>query len=377
MIAAASGFDLDDADRIVRADGRGVLRSAASAGAQCRAVAVAVAEGALGAVAGLRPRAVVLVARRGPAGSAADIVTAVLAAGADVPVVQATDLPEWAGSLDLVVVLGDDAGDPALAAAVAEAVRRGAETVVTAPAEGPVAEAAGSRALLLPPRVAVHAAHRFIHHVAAAAAVLAVARPARSARWLGADDAAAGLSAVADQLDAEALADGPARESFRNPAKTLAAAMLGRDVVVAGDDAATAVLARRATTDMLATAGATASGVELVDVLAAPAAPVPVGAVDPIFHDEQLDGPAPGAPRRVFVLAAQADAGVVGRRMGALPDAELVLAADPGAEARGEAPAAAGPRPLLAQCVTLAVRWQMAAAYVALAAGAQAPGDTA
>ncbi|QDQ96797.1 tobH protein [Tomitella fengzijianii] len=398
MIASASGIDLDDAEQLIRGDHRGILRSAASGGAQFRAVATAVSEDVLVPVAGVRPRAVVLVARGGGGAAAADVAAAVLGPDLDVPVVRAAALPEWAGSLDLVVVLGDDAGDPALSGAVGEAVRRGAETVVTVPAEGPVGAAAGTRALTLPPRVPVLIAHRFLHHLAAALAVLATARPERCARWLGTRDVAAGLTALADRLDGEALTDGPGREAFRNPAKALAEAMLGHDVVFAGDDAATAALARCASTDLLSTAGAASAGVGLVEVLAAPPVADGPGGADSIFHDDQIDGPAAVAPRRVFVFAAARDERAVRPRMAAVPDGQLLLAAsDPSASDHAESDPAAsdlstgGPPgaadagragtaraadsvPLIEQCAVLAVRWQTAAGYVAAASGTAAWG---
>src|SRR5699024_1802233 len=112
----------------------------------------------------------------------------------------------------------------------------------TAPAEGPVGAAAGTRAMVLPPRVPVLPAHRFLHHLTAALAVIATARPHRCAQWTGSPDPAQGLAAVADLLDGEALADAPGRESFRNPAKSLASAMQGHDVVLAGDTPVTASL---------------------------------------------------------------------------------------------------------------------------------------
>ncbi|WP_200176072.1 tobH protein, partial [Tomitella cavernea] len=350
-------------------------------------------EDVLAPVAGLRPRAVLLVARSGGGAAAADVAAAVLGPDLDVPVVRAATLPEWVGSLDLVVVLGDDAGDPELSGAVGESLRRGADTVVTVPAEGPVGAAAGTRALTLSPRVPVVIAHRFLHHLAASVAVLGTARPDRCARWLGTRDVAAGLTALADRLDGEALSDGPGREAFRNPAKALADAMLGHDVVFAGDDAVTTALARCASTDLLSSAGVSAVGVGLVDVLGAP----PVagrtgGAAESIFHDEQIDGPPPVAPRRVFVFAAAGDESVVRRRMAAVPDGELLLAAPgdlayagPDADERtgpdsadsdpsGPDPSgpgsAAGAGPLIAQCAVLAVRWQSAAGYVAAACGA-------
>lgn len=373
-------------------------------------VATAVGEGVLESLAGLRPRAIVLVARRGAAVAAAGMVSAAAADDIDVPITQVTRTPEWVGPLDLVVVLGDDPGDPVVASSVAEALRRGASTVVAVPPEGPVGAAAGERATTVPPRVPVLASHRFAHHLAVSVAVLATTRPARAPRLVGSADVAAGIATVADLLDGEALRDAPGREAFRNPAKSIAAAMLGHDVVVAGDDAATAALARCAAADLLSTAGVAASGVELMDVLAAPVAEA-AALSDPIFHDEQIDGPRAVTSRRVFVLATDADARVVGLRMAPLADGELVsagvaelapevmpsggpLVPGTGGDMTGPADFSGRPRddgidgiaeppdaiaggifadaPPLVQFAVLAVRLQMAAAYVGLATAGRA-----
>ena len=79
----------------------------------------------------------------------------------DVPLVAAPSLPGWIGPLDVVVIVGDDAGDMALADAASRAHRRHAEFVVVAPIgtarrcggrarPGPVA--AGRRARAVPLR---------------------------------------------------------------------------------------------------------------------------------------------------------------------------------------------------------------------------------
>lgn len=49
----------------------------------------------------------------------------------------ATRAPVWVGPLDVMVIAGDDAGDPALSAAVTLGTRRGARVVIAAPDEGP------------------------------------------------------------------------------------------------------------------------------------------------------------------------------------------------------------------------------------------------
>lgn len=395
--ADLDAVDLDDAEALQRADTRGVLRSSASAGAQVRAVASAVEDGVLRGLDGIRPRAVVLVAGRGSAGRAAAIVVGALAGAVDVPLVRADRTPSWTGSLDLVVVAGDDAGDPVLAQAIADAVRRGAETVVTLPDEGPVGAAGAGYALRLPPRVSVLDANRMTHHLAAMLAVLA----AIGGKVGQIQGSARELSQLADVLDGEALRGGPSRPVFSNAAKTLAARIQApgsAGTVLAGDRPGTSALAEHAAAALLSTGGISAAAVELIDALAAPRQ-VGAGATDSIFYDPQFDEPSAALPLRVFVLSSAADSRETGMRMAGLPDAELVLAGDepaagiedggldeeafghratgPSGGAGGDAGVRPGPamaaaelddRPEITQLSVLAVRWELAAAYLSLAA---------
>ena len=79
MSAAHVTVDLDDTEGLLNADRDGLLRGAAMAGAQVRAVASALAEGALDSVAdGQRPRSLVWVGGRGAADSAGAILAAAL-----------------------------------------------------------------------------------------------------------------------------------------------------------------------------------------------------------------------------------------------------------------------------------------------------------
>lgn len=390
--------DLDDAEALERADTRGVLRSAASAGAQVRAVSSAVAEGELQGLTGLRPRAVVLVTGRGSASRAAAILVGALAGVVDVPVVRADRTPSWTGSLDLVVVAGDDAGDPVLAQSIADAVRRGAETIVTAPNEGPVGAAGAGRAVALPPRIQVLDANRMAHHLAAMLAVLA-AVDSGSGQGVG---SARGLAQLADVLDGEALRGGPGRAVFRNAAKSLAARLTSSGsagTVLAGDSPGTLALAEHSASVLLSIGGAAASAVALIDALAAPQQ-VGESAARSIFYDPDFDEPTTALPLRVFVLACAASSRETAMRMSALADAELVLAGDepaagldtdneddeyntgergtgagrgslPGV-ARGTTMAAAelDDRPEIMQLAVLAARWELAAAYVFLSKSA-------
>ncbi|MFI6040663.1 tobH protein [Nocardia sp. NPDC051321] len=382
MIAGTPVLDLDDAASLEAADTGGALRSAASGGAQVRATAAAVGEAALARLEGLRPRSVVLVSGSGRAARAASLLVAALGDRAGLPVVPVTALPPWVGPLDVVLVAGDDAGDPRLTDSVDRALRRGAEVVVAAPIEGPMRAVVAGRAAVLAPRVQVLDHNRLLRFLAAGIAVLRAVDPQRSGTLVP------DLTELADVLDAEALRAGPTNEVFRNPAKTLASRMHQRGVVLAGDSPAAAELAEHGAEVLLQSAGRVATAVDLAEAVAAKSRMVEAAGesapgFDPLFHDEELDGPAQVERIRVFVLSADPDQAAARRRIAvfggggsSLVDADLVNAEldllhtgliDPSVPVppRSEEPAP-GSGGELEQFAVLAVRLEMAAAYLRL-----------
>ncbi|ADG77819.1 TobH protein OS=Tsukamurella paurometabola (strain ATCC 8368 / DSM / CCUG 35730 / CIP 100753/ JCM 10117 / KCTC 9821 / NBRC 16120 / NCIMB 702349 / NCTC 13040) OX=521096 GN=Tpau_1188 PE=4 SV=1 [Tsukamurella paurometabola] len=354
--------DLDDPAGLIAADVGGHLRSAALGGAQVRAVASLVDDGALAPLDGFAPRAVVVVCGAGPAAAAAGFVEALTAGRLDVPLVRSTELPPWVGALDVVIVCGFDAGDLVLARAIAVAARRGATVVVAVPMEGPVAEAAAGRAIDLSPRLRVPERFGF---VGVAAALLAVI-----GRLSGTDkDAEPGrgyLFTLADALDEEALRGHPDRGLETNPAKQLAARLAGRRVALTADSAAGLAIAEHAASQALTLGGQVVAAVGLADVeLATPelaAAPsggaLGASTVDPLFHDPFLDGPAAQVPLRVLILTVRDRAAQVAARMRALPDVESLPIDEDGAEA-GER----SPRVEATDLLSLAVRFDLASVY--------------
>ncbi|PKV80009.1 tobH protein [Nocardia fluminea] len=396
MIAGTPVFDLDDAESLAAADTGGALRSAASGGAQVRATAAAVAETSLiERLSDLRPRSVVLVAGSGRAARAAGLLVATLGDRAGLPIVAVTALPPWVGPLDVVLVAGDDAGDPRLIDAVDRALRRSAEVVIAAPNEGPLRAVAAGRAIVLEPRVPVLDHNRLLRFLAVGIAVLRGVDAQRSG------PATPDLTALADMLDAEALRDGPTNEVFHNPAKTLAARMHGVGVVLAGDSPAAVELAGHGAEVLLQSAGRLASAADLADAVAAvgrlaAASGGTAPGFDPLFHDEELDGPAPVDRVRVLALSVHPDQAAARRKLAVfegagagLVDADLVHAdvdvlqsqlADPGAapaieRTAADSAAGGGHGSELEQLAVLAVRLEMAAAYLRLtgAHGTAAP----
>lgn len=366
---AVAVIDLDDTDGLVGADRDGLLRAASMAGAQVRATASAVEEGALAAVAGDRPRSLVWVSDRGPAQTAGGLLSAALTASAAQPIVLAAEAPPWIGPLDLVVVAGDDAGDPVLTAAAAMAVRRGARVVIAAPFEGPLRDASAGRAAVLAPRLWVPDDFGLHHFLAAGLAVFAAV-----------DAVGIDLNSLADELDAETLRNSIGREVFTNPAKALADRLADRPVVVCGDGPATLTLAYHVAAVMLRVGLQTATPAGMSDALVAVGRGLQsaVGAgelsyEDALFHDEQIDGPLPSRiATLVLTLAAERDK--VAARVAGFDGFEVVSVRDvpdpdgTGVAAQGVSSAITTGRPEQ-QLALLALRLEMAAVYLRLVRG--------
>ncbi|MVU82037.1 tobH protein [Nocardia sp. ET3-3] len=383
MIAGTPILDLDDVASLEAADAGGALRSAASGGAQVRATAAALAEDAFGRLTDLRPRSLIFVSGSGRAARAASLLIAALGNSTSMPLVQATSIPPWVGPLDVVLVAGDDAGDPQLAESVDRALRRGAAVVVAAPDEGPIRAAAAGRATILAPRVPVLDHNRMLRYLAAGIAVITTLDPHRVGPLVPE------LNALADLLDAEALRDGPQNEVFHNPAKTLATRMHQRKrMLLAGDSPAAAIVAEHGAEVLLAAAGQIVTGVTLSEAIAAhgrliEAAGVAAPGFDPLFHDEELDGPAPVEQIRILVVSADSDEVVARRRLAVfgsdagLVDADLVtLDAEVSTREAGEEtqPALAPRGSELEKLAVLALRLEMSAAYLRLLGSRPATG---
>lgn len=353
---AIGAVDLEDADGLIAADRDGLLRAASMAGAQVRTVAAALDEGDLDSLrTNDRPRTVIWVAGRGPAETAGAMLGATLATAAAEPIVLTTEAPPWVGPLDVMVVAGDDPGDPALVTAAATGVRRGARVVVVAPYEGPLRDSTAGRVAVLAPRLWVPDELGLCRYLAAGLAVL------QSVDSKLEFD----LAALADELDGEALHNSAARELFTNPAKTLAARMADRQVALAGDGAATLALARHGSSMLLRIAHQAVAAAGLADAVAALRGSG-TGHADPtaaLFHDEEIDGPLPQR-LRVLALTLAAERTVVAARVAGLDDVHLV-----GAEDVPAAPVPSAVQRAEQQLAVLAVRLEMAAVYLRLARG--------
>ncbi|HEV2777999.1 MAG TPA: hypothetical protein VGX25_01235 [Actinophytocola sp.] len=342
---------LDDPARLTEVDSEGLLRAAAQAGAQVRATMESAAEADLDRLAGVRPRALVLITRPGLAPAANRVVAALLQSTCPVPLVLTDAVPSWIGPLDVVIGHTDDPGDIVLAESVDRAGRYGASVVLTAPEDGPVAAAAAGKAVLLPPRVWVPPGFGFARVLAAG--LLTV-------RTLGLLDAE--IAALADELDREAERDHLQHESFVNPAKSLALRLADRSPLLWGlDDVATAVAGHAV--QVLATHTDRVCHVagypQAMSGTALHRAAVQASSGQDIFADPDDLDPGQASPLRVFLLAVRSAPGDPVRRLASetLPGADVLA---PVEEINADAAACAA---------VLALRFELAALYLGLAAG--------
>jgi hypothetical protein len=370
-VNATRAIHFEDTDGLLAADRHGLLRAASSAGAQVRAVAAAADEGALDSLrADDPPRSIIWVAGRGPAETAGTLLAATLGGAASAPIALAGDAPPWVGPLDVLIVAGDDPGDPALVGAAATGVRRGARVVVVAPYEGPLRDSTAGRVAALGPRIWVPEEFGLSRYLAAGLAALHTVDPSSSID----------LALLADELDAEALRNSAGRELFTNPAKIIAARISDSRVALAGDCAATLALARHGSSVLLRIAHHVAAATGLADAVVALRANSESGdapsSVDALFHDEEIDGPLPDR-LRVLAVTLAGERTVVAARVAGLNEVYLIAAEDvpeaPGGVGGSGglvgALAPAGAARAEQQLAVLAVRLEMAAVYMRLVRG--------
>lgn len=349
---------LADPRALAALDTGGVLRSAATAGAQVRSAAHGAEEAGVTGLRGHRPRALVLVRRPGTSGAVAALITALLGPACPVPVVTADSVPSWVGPLDVVWAHTADATDADLADGVGRAVRRGAEVVLSAPHDGPVAAAGAGRVHLVEPRVPVPPGLDLPRGLAVALAAVA------ALELLPLDPR---LDELADLLDAEAERNQPGHEPFMNPAKTLALRLDGHTPLLWGTDAPATAVAGHGATALAAHAGVVAHADDVGRAAQAAglrrALDVAARGRD-IFHDPFADdlGEPAAAPPRLVLLATDDDdpAQTALRRTGrAWPTSDLLHPVE-------EVPRGTRHSALLRAAV-LASRLDVAAVYLGLA----------
>jgi hypothetical protein len=231
---------LDDPEGLERNDRGGMLRAAASAGAQVRESAALAAEANLSALADEgRPRAVVI-AGVGTAARTGEILATVAGPRCPVPVLahRSAGVPGWVGAADVVIAVSASGRSPEALAAADAAARRGARLVAIGAPDSElqgVAERARAPFIAVPRRAPARASLW-----ALTVPVLLAARTLGLVKVNEAD-----LAETATRLDADAERCRTAAESFVNPAKSLALDLAGSVPIVWGSSPLATIAARR------------------------------------------------------------------------------------------------------------------------------------
>ncbi|HEX6754933.1 MAG TPA: SIS domain-containing protein [Mycobacteriales bacterium] len=372
MAAALDESVLDDPDRLAAADPDGLLRSVATAGAQVREARTLTAEADVVAeLTGVRARCVLVATDPGTDDVAAALIALTCGPEAAAPVLRCESpaLPVWAGAADALLAATVSAGPTAAAALAESAGRRGLTLLGAGPDASPLHEACGrSRAPFVPLPGARHPAGAFwglfTPLLVAAGALGLLVPPA-------ADPTA--LEATADLLDGLAERVGPARETYGNPAKSLALELDGSLPVLWGTSPLAGAVARRAA-GRLAAAGRPALWGTLPTAASRLGGVLTAGGGDPgDFFRDRVDEPEAGRPR--LVLLRDADEAVAIRRQVDRLRAAASAAGVPVTElSADDGDGTAGPA---GRYASLAALLDFAAAYLGLASGgAAAPFDT-
>jgi hypothetical protein len=280
---------LDDVELLRARDPRGLLPAVAGAGPQVRETARLTEEAGLArATSGGRPRGLVVVARREGA-IAASVLRALLgpASPVTVDVVPGPALPVWMGPSDVAVIATRTGAGRYAVAPAYEAARRGVAVVGIGAEGAPLHAACASARAPYVPLPASRVRHATLWSLLTPMLLLAT-----ELGLLPAD--AADTETVAGALDEIAADCGPARESFTNPAKTLALALLDALPVIAAEGPLAGAAAHRVADQLATLAGLPATTFRLPDqrvaartVLAGPLAPE--GGQDDFFRDRTDD----------------------------------------------------------------------------------------
>jgi len=251
---------LDDLDLLRARDPRELLPAVAGAGAQVRETTRLTEEAGLDRVTSAgRPRGIVVVGRREGAVAAA-VLRGLLGptSPVTVDVVPGPALPVWLGPSDVAVVATRTGAGRYAVTPAHEAARRGVAVVGIGAEDAPLhAVCAGARA----PYVALPSSR--VRHTALWSLLTPMLLLARDLGLVPADVADTDL--VADALDEVAAECGPTRESFVNPAKTLALELLDALPVIAAEGPLAGAAAVRVADQLATLAGLPVASFRLPD----------------------------------------------------------------------------------------------------------------
>jgi hypothetical protein len=290
---------LDNPALLERRDNTRLLWHLATAGSQVRRAVELRDEVGIDRLQGDVPRSL-LVATDAPPSTALRLVTRLSCETTPALAWHGVELPRWAGAADALLVGSVDGRHPRLAELTEQAARRGLALMVVAPADSPVASAAG--------RAPMHPLPPDLHPHAARWAVLTPLLQALDA--MNVQSVPPGLLArVAEALDETAEACRVGGELFTNPAKALAAEFAEARPLIVGAGALAGVAARATADALQLAAGVGAVAVSLPDGVGRAGALLrgagPAAAGDDFFRDRVED---PGSGRaRLLVIGDDGD----------------------------------------------------------------------
>ena len=289
---------LNDLEMLRARDPRGLLQAVAGAGAQVRETARLTGEAGLERVtSGGRPRGLVVVARREGA-VAARVLRALLGASSPVAVavVPGPALPFWTGPSDIAVVATRTGAGRYAVTPAYEAARRGVSLLGIGAEDAPLrAACSNARA----PYVALPRSR--VRHTTLWSLLTPMLQLAADLDLVPGD--VADVEAIAAALDEVAAECGPARESFVNPAKTLALELLDALPVIAAEGPLAGAAATRVADQLETLAGLPVASFRLPDQRVAACSvlggPLVRPAEDDFFRDRADD---PGRRLRLLTI---------------------------------------------------------------------------
>ena len=251
---------LNDLEMLRARDPRGLLQAVAGAGAQVRETARLTGEADMERVtSGGRPRGLVVVARREGA-VAARVLRALLGASSPVAVdvVPGPALPFWTGPSDIAVVATRTGAGRYAVTAAYEAARRGVSLLGIGADDAPLRAACSTARA---PYVALPRSR--VRHTTLWSLLTPMLQLAADLDLVPGD--VADVEAIAAALDEVAAECGPARESFVNPAKTLALELLDALPVIAAEGPLAGAAATRVADQLETLAGLPVASFRLPD----------------------------------------------------------------------------------------------------------------
>ncbi|BAU95133.1 hypothetical protein N24_0871 [Corynebacterium suranareeae] len=268
----------------------------AQEGAQVRLIGGLVAQGALSAFEGLRPRSVVVMVDGQIHRECVRLVESLYSPMRQ-PLVITSQLPHYIGALDVLVVVTDNGGDEKALKALITASQRGVATLLIGPGSGPLIDESPQDTYVLPtlPTAAGLSPARIVASISTLLDLFESDPPIISNR----------LDHLADCIDEEVESLSPERDELVNPGRQLRSYVDHARIVHTGRSDVGLALANvvAALWTKRGLVSASLDFPELMESLPELRGPQPIA--DDIFHDPFLDDEPTVVPFRAVVWAEE------------------------------------------------------------------------